>query len=295
MKKNALGRGLSALINNDYEVKDTYKASGNISEIDLDAIEINPFQPRTEFKEELLKELAESILHFGIIQPITVTQIEENKYRLIAGERRLRASRLAGLTTIPAFVREANDSNILQMALVENIQRQDLNPIEIALSYQRLIEECNVTQETLSQQVGKNRSTITNFLRLLKLPGEVQIGLRDQLISVGHARALINIEDKNLQIKLFFRIINEGLSVRDVEKIVKEFDGEVPEKQARKPHNKITEKFRNSRKNLSEKFNTKVELKRDEKGKGKIIIQFQSDEDFDRIVQLLDNEKTSDN
>lgn len=226
-KKRALGRGLSALLNDpENEIKSASdknadKVVGHIVELELDTIEVNPFQPRTSFNEDTLQELASSIKELGVIQPITVRKIEMNKYQLVSGERRFRASKLLGLETIPAYIRIANDQESLEMALVENIQRQDLDPIEIALSYQRLIDEINLTQEQMSERVGKKRSTITNYLRLLKLDPIVQTGMRDGFISMGHGRALINIDDPEKQIEVYQQIVSDSLSVRDTEQLVK--------------------------------------------------------------------------
>ena len=235
VKKQALGRGLSALLKdpeNDIksvEDKNVDKVVGNILEVDIDAIEINPFQPRTNFNEEALQELASSIKELGVIQPITVRKLDFNKYQLISGERRLRASKLVGMTTIPAYIRIANDNESLVMALVENIQRHDLDPIEIALSYQRLIEEIQLTQEQMSERVGKKRSTITNYLRLLKLDPIIQTGIRDGFISMGHGRAMINIEDQEVQTDIYQKIVSQNLSVRDTEALVKKYqDGLKP-------------------------------------------------------------------
>jgi ParB family chromosome partitioning protein len=229
IKKQALGRGLSALLkdpsNDIISAKDKNADTiiGNIVELDIEAIEINPFQPRTNFNEETLRELASSIKELGVIQPITVRKLEFNKFQLVSGERRFRASKLIGLKTIPAYIRIANDQESLEMALVENIQRQDLDPIEIALSYQRLIDEINLTQEQMSERVGKKRSTIANYLRLLKLDPIIQTGMRDGFISMGHGRAIINIEDQNIQLNIYEKIITDKLSVRATEELVKNF------------------------------------------------------------------------
>src|SRR5690606_18381086 len=229
-KKQALGRGLSALLKdpaNDIqsvEDKNADKVVGNVVELDIDTIEINPFQPRSNFNEETLTELATSIKELGVIQPITVRKLDFNKYQLISGERRLRASKLAGLETIPAYIRLANDNESLVMALVENIQRQDLDPIEISISYQRLIDEINLTQEQLSERVGKNRSTIANYLRLLKLDPIIQTGMRDGFLSMGHGRALINVDDTQVQLEIYEKILEKSLSVRDTEKLVRELN-----------------------------------------------------------------------
>ena len=229
-KKQALGRGLSALLKdpqNDIQSagdKNAEKLVGHIVELELEAIEVNPFQPRTSFNEDSLKELASSINELGVIQPITVRKLDFNKFQLVSGERRFRASKLIGLKTIPAYIRIANDQESLEMALVENIQRQDLDPIEISLSYQRLIDEINLTQEQLSERVGKNRSTIANYLRLLKLDPIIQTGMRDGFLSMGHGRALINVEDPQKQLEIYEKILQKSLSVRDTEVLVRELN-----------------------------------------------------------------------
>jgi len=288
-KRSALGRGLGALIQDArYEKKDII-AAGSINEIEVEKIEPNPFQPRTHFDEDSLIDLASSIKELGIIQPITLRKVDENKYQIISGERRFKASKLAGLTKIPAYVRDANDQGLIEMALVENIQREDLNPIEIALSYHRLIEECSITQENLSERVGKSRSVITNFLRLLKLPAEIQVALRDKKISVGHGRALITIEDAQERLKLFFRIVNEHLSVRDVEEAVRNLNAEA-EKVSGVKHSKqiaLPQQYISLKKTLADQFKTKIEFKRSDDGKGKIVIPFASDEELEYISSIF--------
>lgn len=290
-KKSPLGRGLGALITDaKYEVKtvDEAVSTGSIAEIDINKIETNPFQPRTQFDESALNELAESIRQLGVIQPITVRKIKDGAFQLISGERRLRASKLAGLEVIPAFVRKANDQEMLEFALVENIQREDLNPVEIAITYKRLLEECNLTQETLSDRTGKGRSTITNYLRLLNLPPEVQAGLRAKSISMGHAKALIGLKERQSQIKLFYKILSGGLSVRITEELVKEEEEQTGnEIIENKPKKVLPEKYTNFKENISTKLKTKVDLKRDDKGRGKIVISFKSDEDFERLSSML--------
>lgn len=292
-KKQALGRGLSALLkdpaNDIQSIKDKNadKVVGNIVELDIDTIEINPFQPRSNFNEETLQELATSIAELGIIQPITVRKIDFNKYQLISGERRLRASKLAQLKTIPAYIRIANDNDSLMMALVENIQRHDLDPIEIALSYQRLIDEIGLTQEQMSEKVGKKRSTITNYLRLLKLDPIIQTGMRDGFISMGHGRALINIEDYNAQIEIYRKIVKENLSVRQTEALVKAYQDGLKPKPAKKA-NKNFEITDEPKKSFANYFGAKVEIKASSNGKGKIIIPFHSEEDFNRILKLIE-------
>ena len=295
VKKQALGRGLSALLkdpeNDIKSVEDINadKVVGNIIELDIEAIEINPFQPRTNFNEETLKELSGSIKELGVIQPITVRKMEFNKYQLISGERRLRASKLAGLTTIPAYIRIANDNDSLVMALVENIQRHDLDPIEIALSYQRLIDEIQLTQEQMSERVGKKRSTITNYLRLLKLDPVIQTGIRDGFISMGHGRALIAVEDHDVQTDIYHKIIMENLSVRETEALIKAYqEGISGHKSAESVKKKVSYTISDSQKKVfTNFFGAKVEVKIAANGKGKIDIPFHSAEDLERIIKLL--------
>ena len=232
-KKNALGRGLGALIESNEttsEFREQPRRMSGVAEIDTDSIDTNPYQPRTIFDEESLIELSESIKEIGIIQPITVRKRENGRYQLITGERRLRAIKIAGINKIPAYVREANDQNMLEMALIENIQREDLDAIEIAISYQRLIDECNLTQELLSQRVGKKRATVANYLRLLKLPAEIQLGIKDEKVSMGHAKSLITIGDPKTQLKIYNRIIDQELSVRKVEELLRNLSEEPEEK-----------------------------------------------------------------
>ena len=293
IKKQALGRGLSALLKdpeNDIKSvtdKNADKVVGNIIELDIDVIEINPFQPRSNFNEESLRELATSIKELGLIQPITVRKLDFNKYQLISGERRLRASLLVGLTTVPAYIRIANDNESLIMALVENIQRHDLDPIEIALSYQRLIDEIQLTQEQMSERVGKKRSTIANYLRLLKLDPIIQTGIRDGFISMGHGRAIINIEDLDVQTSIYQKIVSQNLSVRDTEALVKNYQESLkpkPKTATKAASFEIEEAHKNSFTNY---FGTKVEVKVAGNGKGKITIPFHSEADFNRIIKLI--------
>lgn len=292
-KKQALGRGLSALLkdpNNDIQSakdKNADKVVGNIVELDLDAIEVNPFQPRTSFNEESLNELATSIKELGVIQPITVRKLGFNKYQLVSGERRFRASKLVGLTSIPAYIRIANDQESLEMALVENIQRQDLDPIEIALSYQRLIDEIQLTQEEMSDRIGKNRSTIANYLRLLKLDPIIQTGMRDGFLSMGHGRAIIGISDNSLQLKVYEQIIKDKLSVRETEKLVKDLLSNKASTKKASP--KITPEKKAVINEISDYFGAKVEMKLTTKGNGKLVIPFSSDEDLKRIQKLIQN------
>ena len=294
-KKQALGRGLSALLNdpsNDIQSvqdKNADKVIGNIVELDLDFVEVNPFQPRTNFSEESLRELASSIKELGIIQPITVRKLGLNKYQLVSGERRFRASKLLGLETMPAYVRIANDQESLEMALVENIQRQDLDPIEIALSYQRLIDEINLTQEQMSERVGKKRSTIANYLRLLKLDPIIQTGMRDGFISMGHGRALITIEDQSIQLDIYEKILSNKLSVRETEGFVRDYN--ISEDSSTSLKNTVNDDIPKFVKKgitvFSEYFGHKIDVKVSKNGKGKITIPFHSEEDFNRIKKLV--------
>ncbi len=293
LKKQALGRGLSALLKdpeNDIKSvtdKNADKVVGNIIELEIDAIEINPFQPRSNFNEESLKELATSIKELGVIQPITVRKLDYNKYQLISGERRLRASTLVGLTTVPAYIRIANDNESLIMALVENIQRHDLDPIEIALSYQRLIDEIQLTQEQMSERVGKKRSTIANYLRLLKLDPIIQTGIRDGFISMGHGRAIINIENQDIQADIYQKIVSQNLSVRDTEALVKNYQESLKPKSATKAKAASFEIADTEKNMFNSYFGTKVDVKVAGNGKGKITIPFHSEEDFNRIIILI--------
>ncbi len=294
-KKQALGRGLSALLKDpdqdikSAEDKNADKLVGHIVELELTSIEVNPFQPRTSFNEESLRELASSIKELGVIQPITVRKLDYNKFQLVSGERRFRASKLIGLKTVPAYIRIANDQESLEMALVENIQRQDLDPIEISLSYQRLIDEINLTQEQLSDRVGKNRSTIANYLRLLKLDPIIQTGMRDGFLSMGHGRAIINIEDPQLQLDIYEKILERSLSVRDTEKLVRELSGGDTKKTVPKTAN-ISQEYKKGIKEFSEYLGAKVDIKVASKGKGKLIIPFTSEEDFNRIKKMIQGE-----
>lgn len=292
-KKPALGKGLGALLQSadtDITVKATNKqidhVVGAVSSILIAEIEANPFQPRTQFEKDALLELADSIKELGIIQPVTVRKLGYGKYQLISGERRFRASQIAGLKEIPAFIRIANDQEMLEMALVENIQRQDLDAVEIAFSYQKLIEECNLTQEQLSDRVGKKRSTVTNYLRLLKLPAEIQLAIRTKDISMGHARALVNIEDEKKQLAISRRIIKEGLSVRQVEELVK---GSKPESgtASKSPKKDLSFTQQKIKDDLSDFLRAKVQLQTGSKGNGKLVIPFSSEKELERIAELL--------
>ncbi|MEP1489195.1 MAG: ParB/RepB/Spo0J family partition protein [Algibacter sp.] len=298
-KKQALGRGLSALLkdpSNDIQSiqdKNADKVIGNIIELDINSIEVNPFQPRTNFSEESLRELASSIKELGIIQPITVRKLDFDKYQLVSGERRFRASKLIGLKTITAYVRIANDQESLEMALVENIQRQDLDPIEIALSYQRLIDEINLTQEQMSERVGKKRSTIANYLRLLKLDPIIQTGMRDGFISMGHGRALIAIEDQSIQLDIYEHILSKKLSVRETESLVRNYNTNEDEKPVSETETEedVPKHIKKGIKEFSEYFGHKIDVKISKNGKGKITIPFHSEEDFNRIKKLVQRAK----
>lgn len=288
-KKQALGRGLSALLKespniNSASDKNADKLVGNIIEIELSSIEVNPYQPRTYFDEESLRELASSIKELGVIQPITVRKVEGNQFQLVSGERRFRASKLIGNETIPAYIRIANDQEMLEMALVENIQRKNLDPIEVALSYQRLIDEIQLTQEELSVRVGKKRSTVTNYLRLLKLDPILQTGMRDGFISMGHGRALINVENTEDQLGIYEKILEEGLSVRQTENLVKQLKS--TQKSAPKKKS-VPNYIKEGKKEFSNFFGHKIDINVNAKGKGKIVIPFHSEEDFKRIKNLL--------
>lgn len=288
-KKKALGRGLDAILQSPDTDITSNDISGNyvvgaVALMDMNIIETNPFQPRMEFDDLALEELARSIKEQGIIQPLTVRKLGYDRYQLISGERRFRAAKLAGLTEIPAYIRVANDEQMLELALVENIHRQDLNAIEIAISYNRLIEECKLTQDQLSDKIGKNRTTISNYIRLLKLPAELQIALKDDQITMGHARALINTPDDETKLRILKKIIEQNLSVRQVEELVRT-----------NPRPRIKEKstvqlpedFLRNKALLIEYFNTKVDIRRNNKGLGNIVISFETDEEFIRILNLI--------
>lgn len=302
-KRSALGKGLGALLENSNtditSKKSNSETVGSIALLKIENIEVNPFNPRTHFESDALEELSESIKAHGIIQPLTVRKLGRDKYQLISGERRFRASQLAGLEEVPAYIRIANDQSMLEMALVENIQREDLNAIEVALSYQRLLEECSLTQDQLSQKLSKSRSSITNHIRLLKLPADIQAGVRDNLITMGHARALVSAGDEALQLSIFNQILLDSLSVRDVEILIRQ--GHLKEEQLHPPvdeeqastkskkaqleHNQIAFKS-----NLSNKLSSKVVLNKSTKGSGKIVINFDSEVDLNRIIEILNKE-----
>ena len=283
VKRNVLGRGLSALIDDAEKMQ-----SAGINEIELSKIEANPFQPRSNFDQEALEELASSIREIGLIQPITLRKTDNEKYQIIAGERRFRAAHIAGLQSIPAYIRKAKDDGMLEIALIENIQREDLDAIEIAVSYQRLIDELEFTQEELSARVGKKRSTIANYMRLLKLPALIQRGLRENVISMGHARAIINIDDEDTQKMVYNQIIRYGFSVRKVEEIVRNLNNDVPKSDEPKKE-KFPEEFQDIKKQLDEIFSSRVGFSMNDKGQGKIVIPFKSSEELGKIVKIIEN------
>ncbi len=286
-KKNALGRGLGALIDSgDDQSRELIKSAAAVNEVSISSIEANPFQPRTNFDEETLNELVASIKEVGIIQPLTLRQIGDSRYQVISGERRLRAASKAGLKKVPAYIRHAEDENMLEWALIENIQREDLDAIEVAISYQRLIDEIKLTQESLSERVGKKRATVTNYLRLLKLPAEIQLAIREKKLSMGQARALVSIEDTEIQQEVFARILEQDLSVRQVEALVqklKQKSGSSIQDEESEP-----DEYENLREHLSHFFGATIDFKRNTKGAGKIVIPFKSDEDLQRILSILD-------
>ncbi len=287
--RNTLGRGLDALLSID---SIQTEGSSSINEIELSKIAINPNQPRREFDEESLNELATSIAEIGIIQPITLRQISDNEYQIIAGERRYRASQKAGLKTVPAYIRTADDENMMEMALIENIQREDLNAVEIALAYQHLIDEYELTQERLSERIGKNRATIANYLRLLKLPAPVQMALKKREIDMGHARALLTLKETKLQVKLLKEILKQGHSVRKVEQIVRDLNNKEKQDENAVPQTKKSkEEFNLLKKHLSDFFDTKVQVSCSNKGKGKISISFTNEEELERIMEIFDSLK----
>ena len=299
-KKGGLGRGLSALLTDDknsntreisHEPAPVSNQAGMVLYIPLSQIEVNPFQPRTTFEQESLTELADSIKVHGVIQPITVRKIEGNKYQLIAGERRLRASKIAGKTEIAAYIRAATDQESIEIALIENIQREDLNPLEIAINYKRLMDECEITQDKLAERLGKNRSTVTNFIRLLKLPPDIQAGLRDTKISMGHAKALLAITDLPTLLSLYKEVVVKGLSVRQTEEMVRK----AMDSPAKKPNDGSKENnlkeddvfLRKAQDQVSSSLGTKVHIQRSNDGKGEIAIKFYNDTDLERLVELL--------
>ena len=296
-QRNALGKGLSALLeNSETDITSNPKpvvgsstTVGTIGAVPINQIEANPFQPRTHFEEDALKELSASIKEHGIIQPITVRKLGYDKYQLISGERRFRAAQLADLTEIPAYIRIANDQKMLEMAIVENIQRENLNPIEVAVSYRRLIDECDLTQEQLSEKLGKSRSAITNFLRLLKLPPQIQDGLTYGLLTMGHARALVGVEDQNLQKGIFEMIVEDGLSVRETEELAKNNKQEIAAEATKPKTEKPSLSFEQQKleEDLKAHFDSKIKIKKTKTGKGSISISFKKEDDLGRIIDLM--------
>jgi ParB family chromosome partitioning protein len=294
-KRSALGKGLSALLENagtDITSKSSNDGGvGSVSLLPISSIEANPFNPRTNFEKLALEELSKSIAIHGIIQPLTVRKLGRDNYQLISGERRFRASQLAGLTEVPAYIRVANDQTMLEMALVENIQREDLNAIEVALSYARLIEECNLTQDQLAQKIAKSRPSISNHLRLLKLPADIQASVRDNVLSMGHARALVAANDEALQLAIFNRIIEDGLSVRDAEQLIRQGYVEPRSTTSTASKSAVIPKIEKNQSvfqhHLSDKLSTKIEIKKSPTGTGKIIVNFNSEVDLNRIIELL--------
>ncbi len=296
IKRNALGKGLSALLesastditNNNRANNEIGAVVGAVTNLPLDQIEANPFQPRSHFEEQALTELAESIKIHGIIQPVTVRKMGYDRFQLISGERRFRASQLAGLEHVPAYVRVANDQAMLEMALVENIQRENLDAIEIAISYKRLIDECSLTQEQLSEKVSKQRSTVTNYLRLLKLPAEVQLGIREKKISMGHARALINVEKADDMVDIYHQIMENDLSVRDVEELTRDKKKIEPRLKHKNLTGDLDEKYKDKLTSLSKQYGAKIELKSNTQGEGKLIIPFNNEDELDKLIDALD-------
>jgi len=292
VKRNALGRGLSALLESSAtdvttktEIGSSPALAGSVSNIALAKIEANPFQPRTEFEAAALQELSDSIKQQGIIQPITVRKLGYDKFQIISGERRFRASQMAGLESIPAYIRIANDQSMLEMALVENIQRENLNAMEVAISYKRLIDECSLSQEELAEKVGKERSTVTNYIRLLKLPPQIQKALMENLISMGHARAILAVDDIAMQLRIFNDILAGNLSVRAVESLVKSNGSSKKDKEPKS----LPFEYKRLQDQLARKFETRVELKPDKDGGGKIIFTYFSKDDFDRLLEQLED------
>ena len=290
--KSALGRGLDSLISMD-DIQTN--GSSAINEIEISQISPNPEQPRTTFSEEALEELASSIRELGIIQPLTLRSVGDNAYQIIAGERRYRAAKMAGLHTVPAYIRTANDSELTEMALIENIQREDLNAIEIALTFKKLIEQYHLTQERLSERIGKKRATIANFLRLIRLPAEVQLGLRDKIVDMGHARALLSLDKPSLQLKLYNEIIKKGLSVRQVEALVKQWQeaeekGDNPTVAPKRLKNSDYDMLK---KHLSQAFKTKVQFSCSPSGKGKITFPFDNEAELEKLICIFDKLKES--
>tara|TARA_B100000683_G_scaffold48598_1_gene45704 strand:- start:407 stop:1294 length:888 start_codon:yes stop_codon:yes gene_type:complete len=293
-KKKVLGRGLSALLKDSNQLNEggseNSKGITRIDEIKLSSIEVNPFQPRVDFDQEKLNDLSASIKAHGVIQPITVRELGDNKYQLISGERRLRASKMADKNSIPAYIKSVNDQESLEIALIENIQREDLNSIEIATNYQRLIDDCDLTQDALSMRVGKKRSTVSNYLRLLKLPAEIQMALKDQTITMGHARAMVSVEDPLLQLKLYRNILSDQLSVRQLEKLVKNADLISVEKRTKTTKPILSSGQQLIQDKLSAYFKTRVQVLPKKRGKGELSIKYFSEQELKRILSLIYND-----
>ncbi len=297
-KKAALGKGIRALLSEIDEASDVLKISASdedsiintVPKIKLEEIEVNPFQPRADFNQQALEELSSSIKIHGVIQPITVRKIGEKKYQLISGERRLRASKMAGMTDIPAYVRTANDQEVVEMALIENIQREDLNAIEVALTYQRLIDECSLTHENLAERLGKDRSTVTNYLRLLKLPPEIQKALRDKILSMGHARAIISVPEIEKQLYVLKEINSKGLSVRKTEELVRLLSSGSQAKKQDKKEEPLSASYKSVQTKLMDIFETKVKIKKTAIDKGEIVIPFYSVSDLNRLLDIIEKE-----
>lgn len=302
-KKNALGRGLGALIDDAILPKDIVQAVEASNEIEIDLIDVNPYQPRQDFDQEALEELALSIKQLGIIQPLTLRKLDNGRYQIIAGERRFRAAKMAGLFKVPAFIINTNDQGMLELALVENIQRTDLNPIEIAISYQRLIDECNLTQELLSERVGKKRATIANYIRLLKLPPEIQAALREEKISMGHAKSLLSLIENEHLMNVFHQVVHDNISVRELEEMVRnilnpsdqqlEETSSITDENLQKKNKWVegSEDYEILKQQLAKFFNSKVDFKRKPNGAGKIIISFKNDGELEKILSVLDAKK----
>ncbi len=290
-----MNRGIGSMIPTDDEIEVRSSGASSINEISIDEIEANPDQPRRNFDEEALNELADSIKQIGVVQPITLRKQEDGKYQIIAGERRFRASQIAGLKTIPAYIREVNENELMEMALIENIQREDLNAIEEALAYQNLMDKCDYTQDQLSERVGKKRATVANYLRLLRLPAEIQMAVKDKKIDMGHARALMGIEDAEMQLKVYNQIVKEGLSVRKVEEIAKEIrEGKnAPAKKKKTSTSNTLADYTEMKDKLSSLFGTSINMTCNDKGKGKITIPFNNDDEMVKIFELLDSIKKS--
>jgi ParB family chromosome partitioning protein len=297
-KKDALGKGIRALLSNIDEDTEVLKISATdedsiintVPKIKLELIEVNPFQPRADFNQQALEELAASIKIHGVIQPITVRKITDRKYQLISGERRLRASKMAGLTEVPAYVRTANDQEVVEMALIENIQREDLNSMEVALTYQRLIDECDLTHENLGDRLGKDRSTVTNYLRLLKLPPEIQKALRDKVLSMGHARAIISVPEVDKQLYVLKEINTKGLSVRKTEELVRLLSSNSSAKKQDKKEVSLPASYKNVQAKLMDIFETKIKIKKTATDKGEIIIPFYSVSDLNRLLDIIEKD-----